>query len=268
MVESRRCVRGAARRMPRRGGGAAARSGDGGGTRNSGRRTRRPCRGACRARRRPTRGTSTRSSQRGSSAAAVPAPGWLTKRMRRRRKLDDLREVHPAAERPRPPQHDGWVDLAIEGFECGDAGARRAEARGSRCGDRSRPRPARARPPARRGARRACAAAGCVDRQPSRKSRGATRLCRLGPLLSTRSNRWSRPRHLRLSATRRTCTMLSLSRAPGCFTLGSRGSQARIEHRRWRQTVGARASRAGCPVISCRARGCASARIPRARAWP
>ena len=186
----------------------------------------------------PTSGTSTRSSQRAvdalPAAAGSPASVSGAKCMRRLRTLVMTGKVQVAAERERAgaARSRGRSRRPSPGRQrCACAGGAVRGARGARSiGGRRGEAVARRRP---RGARRAGArAARPRSRQPWRQGRGATRLCRFGPLLSTQSNKWSKPRHLRLSATRRTCTMLPLSRAPGFFTLGSRGSQARIEHRR------------------------------------
>ena len=70
-----------------------------------------------------------------------------------------------------------------------------------------------------------------------RKGRGATRLCRHRPLLSTWSNIWGRPRHLRLSARGGLAQCCRLARLPRVFTLRSRGNPDRVEHRRRRQVI-------------------------------
>ena len=50
------------------------------------------------------------------------------------------------------------------------------------------------------------------------KSGSVTRVCRCEPLLSNQSNKWDELRQVRLSARRRTCTVLRASRkSRGCF---------------------------------------------------
>ena len=97
----------------------------------------------------------------------------------------------------------------------------------------------RAQPPraARRASGAAAAGSAAALRRGGRKGRGATRLCRHRPLLSTWSNIWGRPRHLRLSARGGLAQCCRLARLPRVFTLRSRGNPDRVEHRRRRQII-------------------------------
>ena len=52
----------------------------------------------------------------------------------------------------------------------------------------------------------------------------------------TRATRWDRPRHLRLSATRRTCTVLSASVGPGRLHYGREVTRPTVEHHRQRRS--------------------------------
>lgn len=77
-----------------------------------------------------------------------------------------------------------------------------------------------------RAARRALRSIRRSDTKTPREGiRDVTRLCRCEPLLSTQSNKWGGLRQVRLSARRRTCTVLTASPdAPGRSNLGSRGN--------------------------------------------
>src|SRR5579862_7921635 len=62
---------------------------------------------------------------------------------------------------------------------------------------------------------------------PRLESESATRLCRYEPLLSNQSNRWDVLQQVRLSAQRRTCTVLPQALSPEGVSIRVRGNPVR-----------------------------------------
>ena len=204
---------------------------------------RRRCRGAGRGGRSPpAAGTPGRASVPRSMAA--PSGSSIPRRLRRSGAAQleeahaargarpvDARQVDAAAAPLRQLDERGGVQLARQGGVDRDAPARPSGAgRGRRCA--ATPRAPRAR--ARRGVtarRRATRLARSDLRAASGEESGsATRLCRCGPLLSNQSNRWDELRQVRLSARRRTCTVLHASPKSRGVSIRVRGNPVRLSN--------------------------------------